>query len=85
MLLTRSFKGLVPAPTTRPVMTRSTQRFGGLLGLFPSGSLPGDFEAATLGVPGVSTERSRKMPTHAQIAMANAAAIGPHEHGSVGL
>ncbi len=67
--LIKSWSGLVPVPTTSPVTSRSSMRFGFLAGL-------GADEAVVVCAGlGASAERSRKMPSEAHTSMASTDAV----------
>ena len=72
--LTKSWSGLVPAPTTNPVTSRSSRRFGFFAELGADEVALGELTDVSAVRPfaglGVSTERSKKD-----------AECGAHEHG----
>lgn len=75
----KSCSGLVPAPTTSPVTSRSRTRFGFLAGLGADGAALDERLDADAVLPftalGVSIERSKKMPSEAHASMARTAAV----------
>ena len=77
--LIKSWSGLVPAPTTNPVTSRSSRRFGSFAELGADDAALGELTDADAALPfaglGVSTERSKKMPSEAHANMANTDAV----------
>lgn len=77
--LIKSCSGLVPAPTTNPVTSRSSRRFGFFAGLGADGAALDECLDVDVVLPatalGVSMERNKKMPSEAHASMARTAAV----------